>query len=72
MLKPGGSFLICNECSGETEKDDKWTERIQGMTIYKADALKAALKQAGFCDIQIYENEKGWLCLLAGKRGCGR
>ncbi len=72
VLKPGGSFLICNECSGETEKDDKWTERIQGMTIYKADALKAALKQAGFCDIQIYENEKGWLCLLAGKRGCGR
>ena len=34
VLKPGGTFLICNECSGDTDKDDKWTRKIGGMTIY--------------------------------------
>ena len=33
VLKPGGTFLICNECSGDTDKDDKWTRKIEGMTI---------------------------------------
>ena len=35
MLKPGGTFLICNESNGDTDKDEKWTEIIGGMTIYK-------------------------------------
>ena len=34
VLKPGGTFLICNECSGDTDKDDKWMRKIEGMTIY--------------------------------------
>ena len=33
VLKPGGTFLICNECSGDTDKDDKWMRKIEGMTI---------------------------------------
>ena len=33
VLKPGGTFLICNECSGDTDKGDKWTRKIEGMTI---------------------------------------
>ena len=45
VLKPGGTFLICNECGGDNEKDEKWTERIEGMTIYKDTELKAALEQ---------------------------
>ena len=67
VLKPGGTFFLCNECSGDTDKDDKWTEKIDGMTIYKDIQLKAALEQAGFRDIQIHKNEKGWLCVLAWK-----
>ncbi len=35
VLKPDGMFLICNECGGDNEKDEKWTEKIDGMTIYK-------------------------------------
>ena len=35
VLKPGGTFLICNESNGDTDKDEKWTEIIGGMTIYK-------------------------------------
>ena len=67
VLKPGGTFLICNECSGDNEKDEKWTERIEGMTIYKDTELKAALEQSGFRDVQIHKNQKGWLCVLARK-----
>ena len=67
VLKQSGTFFLCNECSGDTDKDDKWTEKIDGMTIYKDIQLKAALEQAGFRDIQIHKNEKGWLCVLAWK-----
>ena len=67
VLKPGGTFFLCNESSGDTDKDEKWTERIAGMTIYRDVQLKAALEQAGFHDIEIHKNEKGWLCMLARK-----
>ena len=44
VLKQDGTFLICNECGGDNEKDEKWTERVEGMTIYKDTELKAALE----------------------------
>ena len=67
VLKPGGVFFLCNESSGDTDKDEKWTERIKGMTIYRDVQLQAALEQAGFHDIEIHKNEKDWLCMLARK-----
>ncbi len=67
MLRPGGTFLICNKYCGDIGKDNKWTERIDGMTIYKDVQLKAAPEESGFCDIQIHKNEKGWLCMTARK-----
>ena len=67
LLRPEGLFLICNECSGETDKDEKWTKRIGGMTIYKADQLKTLLEQSGFRNLQVHRNKKGWLCLTARK-----
>ena len=42
VLKPGGTFLICE--------------------------LKTYLEQAGFHDVQIHKNEKGWLCILVQKQ----
>ncbi len=65
VLKPGGVFFVCNECSGDTDKDDKWTTIIDGMTIYPDVRLKAFLEQAGFCSVQVHKNAKGWLCLSA-------
>lgn len=35
VLKSGGTFLICNECSGDNAEDEKWTEKVSGMIIYK-------------------------------------
>ena len=67
VLKPGGTFFICNEANGETTKDDKWTQIIDGMAIYTDTALKEYLEQAGFCQIQSHKNKKGWLCITAQK-----
>ena len=66
VLKPGGTFLICNESSGDTDKDEKWTEIIGGMTIYKDVELKAYLEQVGFYEVQIHK-KKSWLCITARK-----
>ena len=67
VLRPGGMVLICNECSGDTDKDEKWTQVVQGMRIYKDVQLREVLQQAGFCRVQIHKNEKGWLCVTAQK-----
>ena len=66
VLKPGGTFLICNESSGDTDRDEKWTEIIGGMTIYKGAELKTYLEQAGFHEVQIHK-KKSWLCITARK-----
>ena len=47
VLKDDGTFLICNESNGDTDKDEKWTEIIGGMTIYKDIELKAYLGRGG-------------------------
>ena len=67
VLKSGETFLICNESNGDTDKDEKWTEIIGGMTIYKDAELKTYLEQAGFHDVQIHK-KKSWLCVTARKR----
>ena len=66
VLKPGGTFLICNECSGDRAKDEMWTEKIAGMTIYKDTELKAHLEQTGFHGVQI-RKKKSWICVTARK-----
>lgn len=68
MLKAGGTFLICNECGGEKKQDEKWTERIPGMTIVRAAQLKTALEHAGFEQVEIHRSSKGWLCMTARKK----
>ena len=67
VTKSGGMFFICNECNGDTNKDDKWTEKIPGMTIYKDSQLKNALQQAGFSKVDIQKNSKGWIAVTAQK-----
>ena len=66
VLKPGGTFRICNECS-DPVKDSKWPEIINGMTVYRDTQLKDTLEQAGFRDVQIRRNRMGWLCVTARK-----
>ena len=68
VLKPGGTFLICNECGGDNPADEKWTEKINGMKIYKDTELKSYLEEAGFVNVQIRKNKNGWLCITAVKK----
>lgn len=68
VLEPGGTFLICNEENGKSSDGSKWTEVIEGMTIYTAEQLIGYLKQAGFCEIERHGNKKGWLCVTGKKR----
>ena len=67
VTKPGGTFFICNESNGETNKDDKWVDKIGGMTIYNASQILTALNQAGFTDTKANKNSKGWICVTARK-----
>ena len=67
VLKDGGTFLICNECGGDRAGDEKWTEQVSGMTIYRDTELQALLEQAGFRKIEIHKNRRGWLCVTAKK-----
>ena len=66
VLKPGGTFLICNEC-GDAKSGERWTEKIGGMTIYTAAQLKAELERAGFRGVQMHRNRRGWLCAVGRK-----
>lgn len=63
VLRPGGTFFICNEC----DEDNKWTDIVSGMKIYTADELTQVLTKAGFTDIVMHKNNKGWLCATARK-----
>lgn len=55
--------MICNESCGETNNDDKWSEKIGGMQIYNGERLRVFLMNAVFEDIQVDKNEKGWICV---------
>lgn len=67
VLKPGGTFFLCNESDGDHPQDEKWTEKIPGMTIYKDTQLKTMLEQVGFRQVETHKNGKGWLCVTARK-----
>ena len=67
VLKPNGTFMICNEVNGENPKDENWTKIIDGMKIYNSEQIREALKSAGFIDIKIDKNEKNWLCVICKK-----
>lgn len=63
VLKAGGSFFIC--CESEDADDTTWTDRIDGMTVYRSEDLKCLLLETGFQTVQIHKHEKGWMCLEA-------
>lgn len=68
VLKPGGTFFICNECDGTNAADEKWPKIIDGMRIYNREELCAALEKAGFSEVQCAaEPKKHWLWIQAKK-----
>ena len=68
VLKPSGLFLLCNEANGEDSKGAKWASLIEGMRVYSPEDLRRLLRQAGFSNLKMNENPKGWLCIVAEKK----
>ena len=62
VMRPGGTFLICNELGARTG-ESVWTEKVSGMTVYTAEQLTKLLLEAGFHDAQAHEAKTGWLYL---------
>ena len=67
ILKIGGTFMICNESNGENPRDEKWTNRIQGMKIYNSEQIKKFLEDAGFTDVKVDKTKKGWIWVVVKK-----
>ncbi len=68
VLKPGGRFLICNESDGTDATSLKFEKMIDGMKCYTAEELTAALKKAGFSEVQADRHpSRPWLTVLARK-----
>ena len=68
VLKPGGLFLICNESDGLDATGTKFEKIIDGMKVYKAEEIEAALHKAGFTEVNAdHHGRKPWICVLARK-----
>ena len=67
-MKPGGVFLIVNESDGEDSTGERFEKIIDGMKVYKADELEAALKATGFSEVTTHHHEhKPWIAVVARK-----
>lgn len=64
VLKPSGTFLICND---ECNPQSRWLSLVEGMTVYDEPALRALLCGAGFTVAS--DAKGGRLCLMAQKNG---
>ena len=68
VLKSGGTFLIVNESDGTDEASLKYQKIIDGMRCYTTYEIDAALKEAGFADVQVHHHEsKAWISVIATK-----
>lgn len=63
VLKSDGTFFIC--CEFDNSDDTTWTSRIEGMKIHRGEDLKTRLLNAGFKNVNLDRNDKGWICLIA-------
>ncbi|MBQ5987494.1 MAG: class I SAM-dependent methyltransferase [Clostridia bacterium] len=68
VLKPGGTFLICNESDGTDPTSLKFETIIDGMKNYTAEDIEAALKAAGFAEVSsAHHPSKPWIAVVAKK-----
>ena len=68
VLKPGGSFMICNESDGTDATGLKFEKIIDGMKTYTAEQIDAALKEAGFSNVICdHHPSKPWITIIAKK-----
>ena len=68
VLKPGGTFLICNESDGTDDTSLKYEKIIEGMKCYTVEQLFSALTEAGFSELRSDSYDgKPWITVIARK-----
>lgn len=68
VLKPGGTFLITNESDGLDKTAQTFQKIIDGMNLYTAEEITAALKAAGFSNVECTHHKKNpWIAIVATK-----
>ena len=68
VLRPGGTFLICNESDGTDSASLKFEKIIDGMTCYTSERLVEALTAAGFSEATTdHHDSKPWITVVAKK-----
>ena len=68
VLKPGSTFLICNESDGTDKTSLQFEKIIDGMKCHTAEDLEEALKAAGFRKVKSFHHpSRPWLAVLAEK-----
>ena len=68
ILKPGGTFLICNESDGMDKTSLQFEKIIDGMKCHTAEQIEEALRKAGFRKIRFcHHADKPWITVLAEK-----
>ena len=68
VLKPGGSFLICNESDGTDAATLRYAGIIDGMNYYTHEQLTDVLRAAGFSKIRTrHHKNRPWITVLAEK-----
>ena len=68
ILKPGGTFMICNESDGMDPTSLKYEKIIDGMKNHTVEEIASALKAAGFSEVvSDHHPSKPWITVLAKK-----
>ena len=68
ILKPGGTFMICNESDGMDPTSLKYEKIIDGMKNHTVEEIESALKAAGFSEVMSdHHPSKPWITVLAKK-----
>ena len=68
VLQPGGLLLIVNESDGMDKAGRKYGKIIEGMTVYTAGQIEAALHGAGFSIVKTeHHPSRPWIAVRATK-----
>ncbi|MDO4538197.1 MAG: class I SAM-dependent methyltransferase [Coriobacteriales bacterium] len=68
VLKPGGRFLITNECATGDQASELFERIIDKMNLYTADELANYMGEAGFEGVVTHCDQKHpWICVIGTK-----
>lgn len=61
VLKPGGQFAVIVE---DVDANSKWTNVVEGMTVYPPDQLKQFLDEAGFTQTAVHLTKPSYATVI--------